>query len=92
MFGGYEAFENRQNALPVLINAVEVSLEGALEVFRPQPFIDHGPGYVDVFAERGQGVSAEEETVKERSFPVGGQRVEIFSRGHEAFVRAKTPL
>jgi len=64
-------------------------LELILEVSCFQPFIDHAPGHVNVFAQRAERVSAQEQAVEKGRLPVRSQRIEIISRGHDGSRPAK---
>jgi len=82
--------ENSQHALAILIDTVQIGTKSALEILRLHPFVDDGPGHVDILPKSVERVPAEEEAIEESRLALGGQRVEIVSWSH--FTRRKDIL
>jgi hypothetical protein len=82
LFVRNQSIEYRQNALAVLVNAIQIGSERPLEILGPDPFVDDDSRHVDVLAQGIEGVSAQEETVEEGRLTLGRQRVEIVSWSH----------
>ncbi len=85
-----EPVEYCQNALPILVNAIQIGSECALKILRFDPLIDDDSRHVDVLPQRVQGVTAQEEAIEESRLALRCQRVEIVSWSH--FTRRKDIL
>jgi len=85
-----EPVEYCQDALAVLVNAIQIGSECTLKILCLYPFVDDDSRYVDILAERIDGVSAQEEAIEESRLSLRGQRVEIVSWSH--FTRRKDIL
>ena len=82
MFVRNQAIENRQHLFSILVNAIEIRAECALEIFSSEPLIDNAARDVDILAEGFERVPAQEQSVEECSFALWSERVEIVSRSH----------
>src|SRR5258706_16376278 len=56
----HQAVEDGQNLLAIVVNALQSFPERFLEVSRFQPFIEQNRGYINVLAQRLDGVAAQE--------------------------------
>ena len=74
-----EAVENSENAFSVLIYAIEVGSEGALEILSLDPLVSDTTGDVDVLTQSIQGVSTQKEAVEECRLALRGQRIGVVS-------------
>ena|ERR1039458_10161526 len=87
LFVRNEAVEYGQNALAVLVNAIQIGSKSALKILRLYPFIDDDARHVDILPKSVDGVASKEESIEESRLALRGQRVEIVSRSHRT--RAK---
>lgn len=72
MFVQNQAVENGQNLFTIGVNALQVLAESRLEVVGAHPFIEQGPGYVDILSQVFDGVAAQEKSVEEGRLPLRG--------------------
>ena len=77
-----QAVEYRQNALAVLVNAIQIGSKSALKILRLYPFIDDDARHVDILAKSVDGVASKKESIEESRLALRGQRVEIVSWSH----------
>ena len=80
----YQAFEDCEHPLAVLVDPIEIGAEGSLEIPRMDPLVDDDPGHINILPERVKRMPAEKKAVEESGLPLGGQRIGIVSRSHLA--------
>ena len=71
LFVRNQPVEYCQHALAVLVNAIQIGSECALEIFGPYPFVDDDSRHVDILAQGIEGVSAQKEAVEESRLTLG---------------------
>lgn len=74
----HQFVEDRQNLLPILIDALEARSHASLIAMAQKHLIQQLTGDVDIAAKSVGGVTPEEKTVEERCFPLRSQRVDLF--------------
>ena len=83
LFVHNQTVKDRQYLFAIGVNTLQVFTEGFFKVARPQPFIQHRSGNVDVLPKVFDIVAPQKQAIEKRSFPLGRQRVEIVSRRHK---------
>jgi hypothetical protein len=82
VFVGNQPVENGEDALAVVIDAVEVGAESALKVFGANPLVGDGAGNIDILAKGVERVPAQEKAIKERCLTLWSQRIVVVSGTH----------
>ncbi len=82
LFARDQAVEDGQDALAVLIDAVEVGAEGSLEIFCLDPFIGDAARHVDVLTERIERMAAQKQAVEKCGLALRREWIGIVPHHH----------
>ena len=65
-----QTVENCQDLLPVTVDALQRFAERHLEIRRPEPFVKHIPGDVNILTEILDAMAAQEQSVEKSRLPL----------------------
>ncbi len=72
LFARNKTLENRENPLPILVNAIEIGTKCALKILRLYPFVDNHARNVDVLAKRVKRMPPQEQAIEKSRLALGG--------------------